>query len=175
YSERQHTELRCPLCFEQLDVSSNVLPCQHTFCVSCLQRHEAAHFQLFCPECRAPVPDRTAGELPTNSPPVRLPQGPHGSPRPSRDKQKVRYAVPVPRPGMTVNEGLQLQQEMETQRGRVIELLPYESHARFPEVTNPSFNIRSWKKYSDLTLHESCNTTANKVFILFNGIFHHKQ
>lgn len=101
----------CPLCLEKLDVSSKVLPCQHAFCVSCLQRHEAAHSQLLCPECCAPVPNRTAGELPTHSLPVRLPQGLQGSPRPSRDRQKVRYAVPVPRPGMMVTEGLQLQQE----------------------------------------------------------------
>lgn len=58
--------LECPLCFEQLDVSAKVLPCQHTFCVSCLQREEAARPQLLCPECHAAVPVRTVEELPAN-------------------------------------------------------------------------------------------------------------
>ncbi|KAM9310624.1 E3 ubiquitin-protein ligase SH3RF2 [Pholidichthys leucotaenia] len=68
--------LECPLCSQQLDASSKVLPCQHTFCTSCLQRHEAAHSRLsFCPECRAPVPVKTVEDLPANLLLVRLLEG----------------------------------------------------------------------------------------------------
>lgn len=102
--------LECPLCLEQLDVSAKVLPCQHTFCMSCLQRHEAAHSQLFCPECSAPVPARTAEELPTNLLLVRLLEGLQGSS--GRYTQKYRYAVPVSRGGSTGREDKQ-QQESE--------------------------------------------------------------
>ncbi|KAM6977621.1 E3 ubiquitin-protein ligase SH3RF2 [Aplochiton taeniatus] len=60
--------LECPLCFERLDVSTNVLSCQRTFCncQPCLQRQEASHFQLRCPECRSPAQARSAEELPAN-------------------------------------------------------------------------------------------------------------
>lgn len=109
--------LECPLCFEQLDVSAKVLPCQHTFCMSCLQRQEAAHSQLFCPECRAPVPARTVEELPANLLLVRLLEGLQDSPRPSRDRRTARYAVPLASGGLTVREGQQQQQESQhTQR-----------------------------------------------------------
>lgn len=58
--------LECPLCMEPLDVSAKVLPCQHTFCKSCLQQQETSHpDQLCCPECRAAVPG-SVEELPTN-------------------------------------------------------------------------------------------------------------
>uniref|UniRef100_A0A3P9H4Q1 SH3 domain containing ring finger 2 n=1 Tax=Oryzias latipes TaxID=8090 RepID=A0A3P9H4Q1_ORYLA len=67
--------LKCPLCLEKLDASARVLPCQHTFCVSCLQRQEAAHAQLLCPECGAPVPVKTVQELPENLLLVQLLQG----------------------------------------------------------------------------------------------------
>ncbi|XP_034037322.1 E3 ubiquitin-protein ligase SH3RF2 [Thalassophryne amazonica] len=87
--------LECPLCFEQLDVSAKVLPCQHTFCVSCLQRHEATNSQLFCPECRAPVPARTLEELPTNILLVQLLEGLQGSGGPRRIKQTPHYMVPM--------------------------------------------------------------------------------
>lgn len=102
--------LECPLCFEQLDVSAKVLPCQHTFCVSCLQRQAAAHSQLLCPECRAPVPARTVEELPANLLLVRLLEGLQGSPRPSGGRQTARYAVPLARGGLTVREGQQQQE-----------------------------------------------------------------
>lgn len=104
--------LECPLCFEQLDVSAKVLPCQHTFCISCLQRQQAAHSQLLCPECRAPVPARTLEELPANLMLVRLLEGLQDSPGPSRDRQTARYAVPLARGGLTVREG---QQQLESQ------------------------------------------------------------
>lgn len=105
--------LECPLCFEQLDVSAKVLPCQHTFCMPCLQRQEATRSQLLCPECRAPVPSRTVEELPANPLLVRLLEGLRGSPGPSRDRQTARYATPLSRGGLRVREG---QQQQESQR-----------------------------------------------------------
>lgn len=47
--------LECPVCFEKLDVTAKVLPCQHTFCKPCLQRIFKARKELRCPECRTPV------------------------------------------------------------------------------------------------------------------------
>ncbi|XP_047412344.1 E3 ubiquitin-protein ligase SH3RF2 isoform X2 [Sciurus carolinensis] len=47
--------LECPVCFEKLDVTAKVLPCQHTFCKPCLQRIFKAHKELRCPECRTLV------------------------------------------------------------------------------------------------------------------------
>ncbi|XP_070819474.1 E3 ubiquitin-protein ligase SH3RF2 [Chaetodon trifascialis] len=108
--------LECPLCFEQLDVSAKVLPCQHTFCMSCLQRQEAARSQLLCPECRAPVPARTVEELPANPLLVRLLEGLRGSPGPSRDRQTARYAVPLSRGGLRVREGQQLQESQHREK-----------------------------------------------------------
>lgn len=110
--------LECPLCFEQLDVSAKVLPCQHTFCMSCLQKHRAAHAPspLLCPDCRAPVPARTVEELPANLLLVRLLGGLQGSPRPSRDRQRARYSVPSSRSDGTVREG---QQQLENQLSEV--------------------------------------------------------
>ncbi|XP_031713662.1 E3 ubiquitin-protein ligase SH3RF1 [Anarrhichthys ocellatus] len=104
--------LECPLCYEPLDVSAKVLPCQHTFCVSCLQRQETAHSQLLCPECGAPVPARTVEELPANVLLVRILEGLQGSQGPGRDRHTARYAVPSVRGGSTVREG---QQQLESQ------------------------------------------------------------
>ncbi|XP_027142789.1 E3 ubiquitin-protein ligase SH3RF1 isoform X2 [Larimichthys crocea] len=108
--------LECPLCCEQLDVSAKVLPCQHTFCMSCLQRHEVAHSQLLCPECRAPVPARTVEELPTNLLLVRLLEGLQGSSGPGRDRRTVRYAVPLARGGLTVREGQHQQESLHREK-----------------------------------------------------------
>lgn len=105
--------LECPLCFEQLDLSAKVLPCQHTFCMSCLQKHQAAlaPSPLLCPDCRAPVPARTVEELPANLLLVRLLEGLQGSPRPSRNRQRARYSVPS-----SVREG---QQQLDNQQNEV--------------------------------------------------------
>ncbi|XP_008282589.1 putative E3 ubiquitin-protein ligase SH3RF2 [Stegastes partitus] len=103
--------LECPLCLEQLDASAKVLPCQHTFCASCLQRQEAANSQLHCPECRAPVPARTVEELPPNLLLVRLLEGLQSSAVPGRNTQAARYAVPLARGSLTVREDQQQQQE----------------------------------------------------------------
>ncbi|XP_048399812.1 E3 ubiquitin-protein ligase SH3RF2-like isoform X2 [Stegostoma tigrinum] len=66
--------LECPVCFERLDATAKVLPCQHTFCKPCLQRIFNARKELLCPECRTPV---TCGieELPINLLLVRLLDG----------------------------------------------------------------------------------------------------
>ncbi|TNM98678.1 hypothetical protein fugu_013242 [Takifugu bimaculatus] len=105
--------LECPLCFEQLDLSAKVLPCQHTFCMSCLQKHQAAHAPspLLCPDCRAPVPARTVEELPANLLLVRLLEGLQVSPRPSRNRQRARYSVPS-----SVREG---QQQLDNQQSEL--------------------------------------------------------
>ncbi|XP_039976353.1 E3 ubiquitin-protein ligase SH3RF2 [Xiphias gladius] len=112
--------LECPLCLEQLGVSAKVLPCQHTFCVTCLQRREAAHPRLLCPECGAPVPGGTVAELPANLLLVRLLEGLRGSAGPSGDRRTGRCAVPSARGSLPVREGQQQQesQHRETQGHR---------------------------------------------------------
>ncbi|XP_071773026.2 E3 ubiquitin-protein ligase SH3RF2 isoform X1 [Centroberyx gerrardi] len=107
--------LECPLCFEQLDVSAKVLPCQHTFCKPCLQRQEASHSQLLCPECRTPVPARSVEELPANFLLVRLLEGLQGSMGPSRNRQSARYMVPLVRDSVSGREGQQ-QESLAAQR-----------------------------------------------------------
>ncbi|KAL6117784.1 uncharacterized protein ACO6RY_15503 [Pungitius sinensis] len=100
--------LECPLCYEPLDASAKVLPCQHTFCVSCLQGQEGAHPQLLCPECGAPAPARTAEELPANLLLVRILGGLRGSPGgPGGDRQASRYMVPLALEGLQVRQGHQ--------------------------------------------------------------------
>ncbi|NWX08625.1 SH3R2 ligase, partial [Caloenas nicobarica] len=47
--------LECPVCFEKLDGTAKVLPCQHTFCKPCLQRILKSQKELRCPECRTLV------------------------------------------------------------------------------------------------------------------------
>nr|XP_033782819.1 E3 ubiquitin-protein ligase SH3RF2 [Geotrypetes seraphini]XP_033782821.1 E3 ubiquitin-protein ligase SH3RF2 [Geotrypetes seraphini]XP_033782822.1 E3 ubiquitin-protein ligase SH3RF2 [Geotrypetes seraphini]XP_033782823.1 E3 ubiquitin-protein ligase SH3RF2 [Geotrypetes seraphini]XP_033782824.1 E3 ubiquitin-protein ligase SH3RF2 [Geotrypetes seraphini] len=69
--------LRCPVCFEKLDVTAKVLPCQHTFCKPCLQRVFAGRKELRCPECRTPV-FCNIEELPANLLLVRLLDGIRG-------------------------------------------------------------------------------------------------
>ncbi|XP_034739453.1 E3 ubiquitin-protein ligase SH3RF1 isoform X2 [Etheostoma cragini] len=110
--------LECPLCFEPLDVSAKVLPCQHTFCMSCLQMQETVHSQLLCPECRTPVSARMVEELPANVLLVQLLQGLRGPQGPSRDRQTDRYAVPLVRGGLRVREGQQQQQQQEESQHR---------------------------------------------------------
>lgn len=102
--------LECSLCLEPLDVSAKVLPCQHTFCMTCLQRQEAAQSQLLCPECRTPVPVRTVEELPANLLLVQILEGLRGYMGPSSSRYAAHYSVPVARGSLTVREG-QKQQE----------------------------------------------------------------
>lgn len=91
--------LECPLCFERLDVSAKVLPCQHTlwYCKPCLQRQEASHFQLRCPECHTPVQARSVEELPTNLLLAQLLEGlqQQVSMGPGRGRQSSRHMMPL--------------------------------------------------------------------------------
>ena len=103
--------LECPMCCEPLDVSAKVLPCQHTFCTSCLQRQEAAHSLLRCPECGAPAAARTVEELPANLLLVQLLEGLQGSQGPSRDRYTSHYTVPMVRGGLAVRESQQQQED----------------------------------------------------------------
>ncbi|CAL4214360.1 unnamed protein product, partial [Meganyctiphanes norvegica] len=57
--------LECSVCLEQLDDTSRVLPCQHTFCLRCLQDIVQSHKELRCPECRVLV-TVALENLPTN-------------------------------------------------------------------------------------------------------------
>ncbi|XP_003744319.1 E3 ubiquitin-protein ligase SH3RF1 [Galendromus occidentalis] len=66
--------LECSVCLEQLDATSRVLPCQHTFCKRCLQEIVQSKGELQCPECRTPVSTKV-DELPVNIFLVRLLEG----------------------------------------------------------------------------------------------------
>ncbi|XP_022694047.1 E3 ubiquitin-protein ligase SH3RF1-like [Varroa jacobsoni] len=66
--------LECSVCLEQLDSSSRVLPCQHTFCKRCLQEIVQSKGELRCPECRTLV-ETKVDELPVNIFLVRLLEG----------------------------------------------------------------------------------------------------
>ncbi|CAF99076.1 unnamed protein product [Tetraodon nigroviridis] len=110
--------LECPLCLEPLDVSAKVLPCQHTFCMRCLQEHQAAHAPSppLCPDCRAPVAARTVEELPANLLLVRLLEGLRGSPGPSGDRQRAGYSASSSRSEVTVGEDLQVNVRVQEQQ-----------------------------------------------------------
>ncbi|XP_042907887.1 E3 ubiquitin-protein ligase SH3RF3 isoform X3 [Parasteatoda tepidariorum] len=75
--------LECSVCLEQLDSSSKVLPCQHTFCKRCLHEILNSHKELRCPECRILV-DVKIEELPCNILLVRLLEGLKNNVRPKR-------------------------------------------------------------------------------------------
>src|SRR5689334_15051803 len=66
--------LECSVCFDQLDIQSKVLPCQHTFCRRCLDGIVVAHKELRCPECRVLV-ETKVGDLPPNILLIRLLEG----------------------------------------------------------------------------------------------------
>lgn len=106
--------LECPLCLEPLDVTAKVLPCQHTFCKSCLQRQEeSSRAALRCPECRSSVAGAVE-ELPTNLLLVRLLEGvQHGPLGPERDKGHVDC---IPRQGVPDTHSHQHTQELESDR-----------------------------------------------------------
>ncbi|XP_039632364.1 E3 ubiquitin-protein ligase SH3RF2-like isoform X1 [Polypterus senegalus] len=63
--------LDCPVCFERLNVTARVLPCQHTFCNPCLLRLACPGTEFRCPECRTPI-GCGIEELPANLLLVRL-------------------------------------------------------------------------------------------------------
>lgn len=66
--------LECPVCFEKLDATAKVLPCQHTFCKPCLQRILKSQRELRCPECRTLVLG-SIEQLPSNLLLIRLLDG----------------------------------------------------------------------------------------------------
>ncbi|NXB89348.1 SH3R2 ligase, partial [Vidua chalybeata] len=66
--------LECPVCFEKLDATAKVLPCQHTFCKPCLQRILKSQKELRCPECRTLVLG-SIEQLPSNLLLIRLLDG----------------------------------------------------------------------------------------------------
>lgn len=72
--------LECSVCLERLDISSRVLPCQHTFCKKCLEEIVATHKELRCPECRVLVPAKIE-ELPPNVLLMRILEGMKNIPR----------------------------------------------------------------------------------------------
>ena len=61
--------LECSVCLEPLDQNHKVLPCQHTFCLNCLEdlatKKKNADGHFLCPECRAVVTTPISA-LPTN-------------------------------------------------------------------------------------------------------------
>ena len=66
--------LDCSVCFERLNETCKVLPCQHTFCKSCLRAIVASRQELRCPECRALVTE-DIDKLPGNITLIRLLEG----------------------------------------------------------------------------------------------------
>lgn len=66
--------LECSVCLEQLDQSSKVLPCQHTFCRRCLKEIVVTRKELRCPECRILV-EEDVDNLPVNIFLVRILEG----------------------------------------------------------------------------------------------------
>ncbi|NXJ92166.1 SH3R2 ligase, partial [Corythaixoides concolor] len=102
--------LECPVCFEKLDATAKVLPCQHTFCKPCLQRILKSQKELRCPECRTLVLC-SIEQLPSNLLLIRLLDG-------VRCGQNVPRFGSIQRPGVLsspasirrVPRGLQLHQ-----------------------------------------------------------------
>ncbi|XP_069340263.1 E3 ubiquitin-protein ligase SH3RF2 [Eulemur rufifrons] len=101
--------LECPVCFEKLDVTAKVLPCQHTFCKPCLQRVFKAHKELRCPECRTLV-FCSIEALPANLLLVRLLDGVRSGPSSGRGGSFRRpggLTLPDGRKSRTNPRGLQ--------------------------------------------------------------------
>ncbi|XP_078495064.1 E3 ubiquitin-protein ligase SH3RF3 [Ciona intestinalis] len=66
--------LECSVCLKPLDQQNKVLPCQHTFCKSCLLSIVRSHKELRCPECRVLVKQKV-DDLPANILLIRLLDG----------------------------------------------------------------------------------------------------
>ena len=66
--------LECSVCLDILDLSSKVLPCQHTFCRRCLEEIVSTKHELRCPECRNLV-EIPIEDLPPNILLIRLLEG----------------------------------------------------------------------------------------------------
>ena len=80
--------LECSVCLERLDISSRVLPCQHTFCKKCLEEIVTTHKELRCPECRVLVATRL-DDLPPNVLLMRILEGMKNAPRTRADDHQA--------------------------------------------------------------------------------------
>ncbi|KAL4216934.1 hypothetical protein ACF0H5_023393 [Mactra antiquata] len=63
-------QVECPICFDQF-TTPKVLPCQHTFCLRCLESHHRSNGggnRVCCPECRTQhnLPSNRISEFPTS-------------------------------------------------------------------------------------------------------------
>ncbi|CAG0889285.1 unnamed protein product [Cyprideis torosa] len=68
--------LECSVCLENLDATSKILPCQHTFCKRCLEEILQSRGELRCPECRVLYPGHPdIDSLPTNVTLMRVLEG----------------------------------------------------------------------------------------------------
>ncbi|KAM6116186.1 E3 ubiquitin-protein ligase SH3RF2 [Pterocles gutturalis] len=102
--------LECPVCFEKLDATAKVLPCQHTFCKPCLQRILKSQKELRCPECRTLVLC-SIEQLPSNLLLIRLLDGVRCGPNAARFGSIQRSGVlSSPASIRRVPRGLQLHQ-----------------------------------------------------------------
>lgn len=102
--------LECPVCFEKLDGTAKVLPCQHTFCKPCLQRILKSQKELRCPECRTLVLC-SIEHLPSNLLLIRLLDGVRGGQTVPRFGSMQRPGVPAsPASLRRVPRALQLHQ-----------------------------------------------------------------
>ncbi|NXT42369.1 SH3R2 ligase, partial [Pelecanoides urinatrix] len=102
--------LECPVCFEKLDATAKVLPCQHTFCKPCLQRILKSQKELRCPECRTLVLC-SIEQLPSNLLLIRLLDGVKCGPNVTRFGSIQRSGVlSSPASIRRVPRGLQLHQ-----------------------------------------------------------------
>ncbi|XP_064314290.1 E3 ubiquitin-protein ligase SH3RF2 [Phalacrocorax carbo] len=102
--------LECPVCFEKLDATAKVLPCQHTFCKPCLQRILKSQKELRCPECRTLVLC-SIEQLPSNLLLIRLLDGVRCGPNVTRFGSIQRSGLlSSPASIRRVPRGLQLHQ-----------------------------------------------------------------
>ena len=93
--------LECSVCLERLNLQSRVLPCQHTFCLKCLEEIVTTHKELRCPECRVLVQIKLE-DLPPNVLLMRILEGMKNVP-----KSKPGEDAP---PGQTQDQQQQPQQ-----------------------------------------------------------------
>ncbi|NWX23338.1 SH3R2 ligase, partial [Aegotheles bennettii] len=111
--------LECPVCFEKLDATAKVLPCQHTFCKPCLQRILKSQKELRCPECRTLVLC-SIEQLPSNLLLIRLLDGVRCGQNVSRFGSIQRSGVlSSPASIRRVPRGLQLHQHRLTTNPRI--------------------------------------------------------
>ncbi|XP_052794899.1 E3 ubiquitin-protein ligase SH3RF3-like isoform X2 [Mya arenaria] len=87
--------LECSVCLDQLDDTSKVLPCQHTFCKRCLEEIVSTKHELRCPECRFLVEMRVE-DLPSNILLIRLLEGLKAQARSAIAQSRKRESVGSP-------------------------------------------------------------------------------